>query len=141
MPSCTHEPIEVWEPRCHGKYLDCGIFLICRRNGFDVITLNPVTVGAEPLQVYERLLYDDKTISYPQAGGHFSLAKFDFTLPLPQIELVPSFFRRVFESPQVGPSHWFNRYRPARILIRSEPTEWGTVDDVLAATSSPLSPE
>ena len=59
MRAEPREPIEVWEPRCHGEWLDLGIFLICKRGGTDVITLNPPSVGAHPLQVYERLLYED----------------------------------------------------------------------------------
>lgn len=125
------EPIEVWEPRCRGDWRDFGIFLICRRDGADVIMLTPRSMGAHPLQVYERLLYDNHPISRPDAGGLFSLTEFDFTVPPNHLDLVPEFFRRVFASPQIGPSHWFNRYRSAHILIRSEPSEWGTIDDVL----------
>jgi hypothetical protein len=64
--------------------------------------------------------------------------EFDFTLPPSELELVPDFFLRVFASPQLGPLHWFNRYRTARILIRSQPTEWGTIDDVLGKVATPL---
>jgi hypothetical protein len=132
------ESIEVWEPCCHGAWLDSGIFLICRRGNTDVITLNPPSVGAHPSQVYERLLCDDTSISSPYAGGSFSLTEFDFTLPPSQLELVPEFFLRVFASPQIGPQHWFNRYRTARILIRSNPSGWGTIDDVLRVPGIPL---
>jgi hypothetical protein len=132
------KPLEVWEPRCHGEWLNRGIFVICSRDGGDLITMQPPSVGSNPWQVYERLLHDDKTISVPFAGGRFSLTEFDFTIIRLQLELVPELFLRVFASPQTGPSHWFNRYRPARILIRSEPTEWGTIDDVLRPHGDPL---
>jgi hypothetical protein len=127
------EPIEVWEPRCHGKWLDEGIFLICRRSGADVITLNPQSIGTHPLQVYERLLCDDRSVGLPQAGGSFSLTEFDFTLLPTHLDSVSEIFLRVFASSQIGPSHWFNRFRSARILIRAEPSDWGTIDDVLRA--------
>jgi hypothetical protein len=129
------KPLEVWEPRWHGEWLEKGVFVVSSRAGTDVITMEPLSFASDPWQLYERLLCYDNSISEPVAGGRFSLSEFDFTLLRSHIAAVPELFQRVFASPQLGPGHWFNRYRGARILIRSQATEWGTVDDVLRALS------
>lgn len=132
------EPLEVWEGRCHGIWRASGVFLIYTRDGTEIIRMEPEAYGSDPLQVYASLLEYDRSIHQPTAGGYYKISEFNFTLLPPDRNRIPEFFVRVFSSAQVGPSHWFNQYRGAQILIRSAQSGFGTIEDVLQAAARPL---
>lgn len=132
MIAASRRPIELFQPRCRGEWLDQGIFLVCSRDGTDLFHMVPKSYCSAPQELHEHLLEENHAlISRPFAGGRFSVEIFDFTLLQTEIDVIPEIFRRVFANPEIDDSHWFHRFREARILIRSREAGLGTVNDVL----------
>lgn len=134
-------PLGLYEDRYRGDPIDEGSFLIYCHAGEDVIRMEPLGYAANHEILRDQILSNGGAkVGKPIAGGKFSLATFDFrvTWSLDVLE-IPNLFVRLHATLKDDERDAFDRYLDAAILLKGQPSPWGSIRDILARHTLPPS--
>lgn len=131
------EPLSKIEGRSRGDYLGAGSFLFyySSKHQRAVVALEPRSLAPGPKDLRDHVSRDpdDLPTSPWWAGGYFSPTSFDFTLLVGvALDEIPRLFARLVVTLRQDERTDFDRYMSAQILVRSQTTSWGTIQDAVS---------
>lgn len=133
MCSLSSKPLCIHEGRHRGRYPGKGVFLIYPHDGKDLILMEPFNVATDWCALWEWVLSaNNAVIGDPLAGGNYDTKKFDFAFLRAPDVAIPELFVRLFNTISPNQAMWFRMYLDAQILLRSAPSDFGTIRSVLA---------